>query len=67
MIKPITMSTDNDGIRLMFTCLLTTVNPLDTIKSILNMDNVTIIANRQYDITAKLLTLNKFSNIKFPL
>lgn len=61
------MSTDNDGIRLIFTCLLTTVNPLDTIKSILNIENVIEMANRQYDITAKLLTLNKFSNIKFPL
>lgn len=61
------MSTDNNGNRLMLTCLLTTVNPLDAIKSILNMDNVTIIVNRQYDITAKLLALNKFSNIKFPL
>ena len=61
------MSTDNDGNRLIFTCLLTTVIPLDTIKSILNIENVIEMANRQYDITAKLLTLNKFSNIKFPL
>lgn len=61
------MSTDNDGNRLIFTYLLTTVIPLDTIKSILNIENVIEMANRQYDITAKLLILNKFSNIKFPL